>query len=246
MQQIEIKILKWEKYQLRKDIKSPWWFATHNELWNSGEFSFFTPEEKVAWYAFLAIASKQQKAEIKFELAWFAQNAGIKKDAVLSAIKKASDNNWLLAIRTESVQNPYEIRTAHNITEHNNTEHNNTKNNLFIVSSELKNSITEPTEQTLIKSNFTEFLNNKIETLYPDKDFVTREKEKMKVWLAANPKKSPKSKSGWTRFVMGWLERGWEQYRKSIQTEKPKKKTWMDLVDEEEKQKEQGRGENTV
>jgi hypothetical protein len=239
MQEIEVKILKWEKYQLRKDIKSPWWFATNNELWRSPEFSIFTPEEKVVWYALLAIASKEQKATVKFDLAWFAQNSGVEKDFVLSAIEKASNNKWLTIIRTESVRDPYAIRTAHNITRHNKTEHNNTKqdkykNNLLTVSPELSSSIAGPTEEELIKNNFSEFLNQKIETLYPDSDFVSREKEKMKVWLAANPKKQPKSKSGWTRFVMGWLERGWENYRKTIQSQAPKKKTWQDLVDEEE------------
>lgn len=238
MQEIEIKIAKWEKYQLRKDIKNPWWFATHNELWCSAEFSLFTPEEKVVWYALLAIASKNQKAQIKFELGWFAQNAGVEKNAVLVAIEKANSNKWLTIICTESVQETYAIRTAHNITEQNNTKQNNTKqnnykNNLLTVSPELNSSIPGPTEN-LSKNNFFEFLNQKIETLYPDKEFVSREKQKMEVWLAANSKKQPKSKAGWTRFVMGWLERGWESYRKTLQSQAPKKKTWMDLADERE------------
>lgn len=127
MQTIEVKITKWEKYQLRKDIKSPWWFATNNELWRSSEFSLLNAEEKVVWYALLAIASKEQKPIIRFELAWFSKSAGVSDDSVLSGIQKAKDNNWLTIIRTESVQNPYGIRTAHNITEHNKTKQNNTK-----------------------------------------------------------------------------------------------------------------------
>ena len=236
MQVIEVKILKWDKYQLRKDIKNPWWFATHNDLWRSPEFSLFNCEEKVVWYALLAVASKEQKPQVKFELGYFAQNAGVDKDSVLTAIEKSKENKWLDVIRTESVQNLYEIRTLHNRTRQNKTLQNITNNKelSITVSSELKNSITEPTEEKLIKENFSEFLNQKIEAIYPDKEFVIREKEKMKVWLAANPKKQPKSKSGWTRFVMGWLERGWEQYRKTIATQAPKKKTWQDLVDEEE------------
>jgi hypothetical protein len=42
----------------------------------------------------------------------------------------------------------------------------------------LKNSITEPTEEKLIKENFSEFLNRRIEAIYPDRDFVSKEKEK--------------------------------------------------------------------
>lgn len=129
MHQIEVTILKWEKYQFRKDIKNPRWFATSNELWNNSEFSLFNSAEKVVWYALLAIASRNQKAQIKFELNWLAQNAGVDKAFVLSSIEKASDNKWLTITRTESVQNPYRIRTLHihnnNKTIHNN---NNTKN----------------------------------------------------------------------------------------------------------------------
>lgn len=124
MQEIEIKIAKWEKYQLRKDIKRPWWFAISNELWCSAEFSLFTAEEKLVWYALLAIASKQQSAQVKFDLTWLAQNSSIEKDSVLSAIEKAKDNKWLTVIRTESVQNPYAIRTSHNITKQDITKQN--------------------------------------------------------------------------------------------------------------------------
>lgn len=240
MQETEVVILNWEKFNPRKDVSNPSWFRLQNQMWNDSQFFTFTAEERWIWVCLLSIASQKNTSKLSFCLEWLALQTGVSNATIENALIKLERNGCVTStLRARDVHGRYitDITNKTNITKQDKTK---------TFSSELKNSITEATEQTLIKSNFTEFLNNKIETLYPDKDFVTREKEKMKVWLAANPKKSPKSKSGWTRFVMGWLERGWEQYRKSIQTEKPKKKTWMDLVDEEEKQKEQGRGENTV
>jgi hypothetical protein len=79
------------------------------------------------------------------------------------------------------------------------------------------------------------YLSEQVLKIYPDKEFVSREKEKMKLWLSTNEKKAPKSKSGWTRFVMGWLERGWERYRKSIGSEKSAFKGIEEIMAEEEK-----------
>jgi DNA-binding PadR family transcriptional regulator len=50
--------------------------------------------------------------------------------------------------------------------------------------------------------------------LYNDTEFIKREFIKMGVWLDQNKRKAPKS--NYTRFVMNWLDRGWETYRKTI------------------------------
>lgn len=207
-------------------------------MWNDSQFFGFAPEERWIWVCLLSIASQKNSEKLEFCLEWLALQTNAKVVTIENALTKLERNGCVTCtLRPRDVHGRY-------ITDITNKQDNTKQDITKTFSSELKNSITEASEETLIKSNFTEFLNNKIETLYPDKDFVTREKEKMKVWLAANPKKSPKSKSGWTRFVMGWLERGWEQYRKSIQTEKPKKKNWMEMVEEEERAKQNG--ENTI
>jgi hypothetical protein len=50
--------------------------------------------------------------------------------------------------------------------------------------------------------------------LYDDNEFLRREFIKMATWVRENAKKAPKS--NYTRFIMSWLERGWESYRKGI------------------------------
>jgi hypothetical protein len=51
-------------------------------------------------------------------------------------------------------------------------------------------------------------------TLYEDTAYIKRELIKMGVWLRENAKKAPKS--NYSRFILGWLERGWDNYRKGI------------------------------
>jgi len=228
MQQIEITILNWEKFNPRKDVSNPSWFRLQNQMCNDSQFFEFAPEERWIWVCLLSIASQKNSAKLEFSLEWLSLQTSVSVSSIENCLEKLQRNGCVTyTLRARDVHGRY----ITDITRQDITKQNKTKT----FSSELKNiSITEPTEQDLIKSNFSEFLNNKIETIYPDKDFVAREKEKMKVWFAANPKKQPKSKSGWTRFVMGWLERGWEQYRKTLQSAAPKKKTWQELADERE------------
>lgn len=47
-----------------------------------------------------------------------------------------------------------------------------------------------------------------------EEDWIETEFRKMTLWLSANRSRSPKSLPGWNRFVTGWLQRGWEKYRR--------------------------------
>lgn len=60
-----------------------------------------------------------------------------------------------------------------------------------------------------------------VNAIYRDVAYLEREVRKMSVWLSDNRHKIPKAQRGWTRFVSGWLERGWEQYRRSLTSQKP-------------------------
>lgn len=90
-----------------------------------------------------------------------------------------------------------------------------------------------PVEKKNSKSRFdakdlSEVLNNlPIETLerwsalYPDKEFLQRELIKAFGYYAVdNPMKKPKSKSGWSRALGFWLDRGWAYQAKNIKGNK--------------------------
>lgn len=93
-----------------------------------------------------------------------------------------------------------------------------------------------PTISANVLENLSLTAKNRLTALYPEHDFVEREVLKMQIWLDANRHKVPKSRSGWARFVLGWLERGWESHRKGLASnavEKPKKSI-LELLKEDE------------
>jgi len=96
--------------------------------------------------------------------------------------------------------------------------------------------VAAPTNNAL-SNELMAFINNKLLELYPQ-EYIDREKVKMEMWLATNGHKKPKSDRGMVRFVTGWLSRGWDQYRKSLQSNPTeKKKTFEELLAEQEAKK---------
>jgi hypothetical protein len=61
-------------------------------------------------------------------------------------------------------------------------------------------------------------------SLYEDPIFIRREFIKMATWIRENSKKAPKA--NYSKFILGWLERGWEGYRKGIP---PKRMSQIEL-----------------
>lgn len=53
---------------------------------------------------------------------------------------------------------------------------------------------------------------------YP-KEFLTEEMKKARNWVLANTHKAPKS--NWGRFFNSWFSRAWDQYRKTLASNKP-------------------------
>lgn len=87
---------------------------------------------------------------------------------------------------------------------------------------------------TVDKKDLSFFINQKLLELYPQ-EYLDREKVKMEMWLATNGHKRPKSDRGMVRFVTSWLSRGWDQYRKGLQSNSPKEKSWQELLAEDER-----------
>jgi hypothetical protein len=106
-----------------------------------------------------------------------------------------------------------------------------------IVCTELKK--TSVAVPTVDKKDPFLFINQKLLELYPQ-EYIDREKVKMEMWLATNGHKRPKSDRGMVRFVTSWLSRGWDQYRKGLQSNAPKERSFAEVwAEEEEKRREE-------
>jgi len=230
MRDIHVTILNWEKYQFRKEVKNPSWFRLENRMWNDQQFFYFSAEERWIWVCLLSLASQKQSATLVVNQDWLSQDARVGIPTISSALEKLKDNGCLeFTLHERHAHVQVCDSTRHNITRHNKTEHNKTKQD--IVCTESPKAIAVP---TVSKKDLSLFLNQKLLELYPQ-DYLDREKIKMELWLATNSHKKPRSDRGMVRFVTSWLSRGWDQYRKGLQSNKPKEKGIEELLAEEER-----------
>jgi hypothetical protein len=133
MSRIELKVLGFDKYNKRSDIKHPYWFAMSNRFFEDPDFDDFTSDEKLVWIFILAQASSTKKATVEIVYAAFYRKTGIDPRALITASDKL-ENKKIISIlardsfvsRTESERDPNGIRTLHYTTEHNTTEQNRT------------------------------------------------------------------------------------------------------------------------
>jgi len=208
-------ILNWEKYNPPSDrAKHPYWFRFHRDSCISAGLSGLNAEQCWVWIQILSEASRKNSKTIRVKLKRLAQLSQVDEMVALQAIEMLCKNDTIRESgektpRIGGVDLPHKQTDIHTYKQTN----KQTKKSVAV-------KITAPPAVKHSLENFvlnlTPDARNKIQAIYPDEAFVRREVEKMKVWLGANSQKMPKSRPGWTRFVMGWLERGWERHRKTM------------------------------
>ena len=152
---MRIEIINWNKYQIRKDIKMPWWFALSNRLPLDPDFYHFTHEEKWAWICILCFASfSNSSGKVKIEILAFCTHYSVAENALKSAIKKLKKINWIREIRTRSVRDPYAICTGH------------VKNPYATRQDKTIQDKTEQNKLPMLKLKFERMLGNKLELIY--------------------------------------------------------------------------------
>lgn len=213
MKFITVEIKSWNKYNPRKDYVRPWWFALSNTVTQDPMFSEFSDAEFRAWIHILCMASQANaNGVVTLYFKHVEQSAGIKSKVLAATISKLEILKVIqppAGICTDGERDLY--HTEHNITVHNKTEHS-------------KHGRENTPVQTTVKTSddliliVPEKIRETWPTLYPSPEYVSREAIKAVTWCDANPKKRPSSAKGWVRFFVGWLERGWDRHRQSIQT----------------------------
>jgi hypothetical protein len=218
---ITIKIANWDAYNPPSDrARHKYWFRVNQNIAMSQGLSGLSPEQCWVWVQLLAEACRKESATITIKPAHIARMCQVTSKTLVAAIEILDKNGTLTVIRQSTVS-PLTENVAYNTIR---TIQNNT------IQTQVS---TEPNANALRSvatfNHLDGFLSNistktieRISSLYPDQEFVSREQIKMQVWLEHNPLRVPKGKRGWARFVIGWLERGWERHRKTIQTNKPR------------------------
>lgn len=100
----EVRIVGWEKYNVRKDIKNPWWFKLSNSILEDADIYDLNGEELKAWIYILSQASKQQSATARITFSHATRVCGVNLKSLKSCITKLSIKQILTEICTQSVQ----------------------------------------------------------------------------------------------------------------------------------------------
>lgn len=105
---MEITILKWDKYNPRKDIKHPSWFALSNRFLEDPDLFGFEPAELKAMLYLFCQASQKNSADVSINFQHAERVCQIKNKDLRSAIEKLS------VIGSVRVRTDHErIRTYH-------------------------------------------------------------------------------------------------------------------------------------
>lgn len=226
-QRIDVTVLNWEKYNPPSDrTRHKHWFRINQNSAMSAALFELSAEQCWVWIQILAECCRKNTGSVTVLSQRFALISKVTEETVIKTIEILERNGTL----SVSCQSTVSQLTKNRVHEHTN-EHTNS-NTTHVLSSGLELAIANPpvTENlrkgVLSTSSFEQVVFSEIAprldtVLYPNSEFLKREARKMCKWLLDNKHKTPKSKSGWSRFVNGWLERGWERERKVIQSNKP-------------------------
>lgn len=208
MEEIEITIVNWRKFNPEGErTKTPHWFRINRDIALSDSLDQLSAEQCWVWIQILAECCRKNSGTIMLKVAKLSRFSKVSKQCVCNALELLEKHG---ALRKSAKSTP---STLHNTTVH--TIHNNTKT--FCVELAKANSPPDAdASHNGFLSSLSEESRNRLCQLYPESEFVNREVVKMQQWLSVNPRRTPKGKSGWSRFVMGWLERSWERHRKTI------------------------------
>ncbi len=131
---IEIKILNWEKYNPRSDVKKPSWFRLENSLFDNPDFYEFSHEELCAMiYIFCMASKKNSNGDATIRFSHLCKIGRINRKVFDKTINKLEQLCVIAVIEPETTRGRYvnatdanaTERTERDETERNGTEHRN-------------------------------------------------------------------------------------------------------------------------
>lgn len=93
---IEITIVNWDKYQIRKDRKHHHWFKLLNNAWRSQQLYYFDAVERWTWICLLSYCSERQGEKFEIDPEWFCKEANIDGKHLINTLEKFVKNDMIL------------------------------------------------------------------------------------------------------------------------------------------------------
>lgn len=103
MSKITLTVNNWDKYNPRKDIKNPSWFAFSNRMIEDEDIFELSGVEFKAWVYVLSKASQKNSDTVEIDSKHFSRICGAPIDSMTTMLVKMS-NNITVHVRDESVR----------------------------------------------------------------------------------------------------------------------------------------------
>lgn len=188
---MEISILKWDEYNSKRDLKTPFWFKVNVNIGQSRSLFGLSCSTKWVWVCLLSEAMRQRSGKFILNVEWASHFWGLKKSDITEAVNLLNENGLLtLDSHQTPTKLPLDSQPEKSREEEKRVEERATAE---FVPKELKDA--------WIKT-------------YGDEKWIDFEIKKSQSWIVANKSKAPKTQ--FDRFYNGWLSRGWEQRRLNV------------------------------
>jgi hypothetical protein len=236
---ISIQFLQWEKWNPRKDIKEPKWFALSNRITEDDQLQALSDVEFRAFIHLACLASQQNKdgwADVNLEKAW--RVTGIDAAVFANVLKKLAAFGICVERdpnepRPEPINDPYGSRTDHvhdtneqrtdpvrtvsgsstdPVQNPNATLQDKTIHNTTRQERETRarEEVFEPKTVDELRSAFDDDARKVWRELYPDSEFRKTESLKCFEYWRNDPTR-PKTVDGWKQKLGSWFSLGWEK-----------------------------------
>lgn len=111
-----IEILKWEKFNPRKDVKANSWFRLQHDFFENPDFYDFSPAEMLAWIYLLCLASKKNTGTVSINEKHLERVGRISVADFRSAVEKLETVQCVLVHVTGTLRERDESDTQTNAT----------------------------------------------------------------------------------------------------------------------------------
>lgn len=93
-----LKINNWHKYNKRKDIKNPFWFALSNRIFQDPDLIDFSHQELISWIYLLCLASQTRTDCVRVNFKHVQLCARVNKLVFLSAVQKLENLSMITRV----------------------------------------------------------------------------------------------------------------------------------------------------
>ena len=199
---MEIEIPGWEKFNPRSDRTNFTWLRFENKFFENPDIYDLSDKQKLLYIFILCQASKAGGGKFKLSVNFTADVVGISRQKLDTELRLLGDLVSVCRHNGDTMTRTIRDETIRDDTKKPSVSSSAVAEELKGLEYILSEKVTLKVQQGWLK-------------VYPA-DYLCQELKQSQLWLDANPLKNPKS--SWSRFFTGWLKRGWENYRKSIES----------------------------